>query len=570
MSFTRLATGCVRTRVHGWSARKRSLAEAALVVAGFSLLTVALTAPLAFRLGSVAYRSDNADGQFSVWNTAWVARTLLVNPLGVFNANIFYPHSGTLAYSEANLGSGALAIPIYWLTGNPHAAHGFVVLLSFLVSAVGAYALVRYLTRDRVAAVCAGVAFGFCPHVFAHLLHIQLLWTAGLPWCLLCFHRLSDQPSPRRGLLLGLAMAAQVYLCAYYAVFLVLIVGLLSLLEATRHGWRNRAYLGAMTVAAVVSIVLAFPLMWQYAEFRRATGFYRPLSDADRYSADWRAYLASATYAHGWILAWLGRWNEVLFPGFVAVLFAAIGMASIPRQTGRSARLAALYGCVGLLALWASFGPSAGLYDVLYKIYPPMTFMRAPSRLGIVVVLATTVLAGFGIAEVRRRKWVPHWAAVLLVALTVAEHVVPLEFQPVPQPTPAYRTLASLPYGALLEMPVYSRGAQYFRARYMEASTLHWMPLVNGYSDYTPPTFQERLDVLGDFPSETSMALMKQDGVRYAMFHIDIYGPLWPALAQNIERFSNELTLRYADDRTRLYELTGSAEPQVTHLTGGR
>jgi hypothetical protein len=35
-----------------------------------------------------------------------------------------------------------------------------------------------------------GVAFGFCPFVFAHLSHIQLLMTAGLPLSLLCFHRL--------------------------------------------------------------------------------------------------------------------------------------------------------------------------------------------------------------------------------------------------------------------------------------------------------------------------------------------------------------------------------------------
>jgi hypothetical protein len=50
-------------------------------------------------LGSLS-RVDNADGQFGIWNVAWVARTLVVDPLHVFDANIFYPHRGTLAYSE--------------------------------------------------------------------------------------------------------------------------------------------------------------------------------------------------------------------------------------------------------------------------------------------------------------------------------------------------------------------------------------------------------------------------------------------------------------------------------------
>ena len=76
--------------------------------------------------------------------------------------------------------------------------------------------------------------------------------------------------------------------------------------------------------------------------------------------------------------------------------------------------------------------------------------------------------------------------------LAVAEHVVPLEFQPVPPAEPAYRALAALPPGALIEMPVFSRRAQFFRARYMLASTIHWMPLVNAYSDYIPPAFEAR------------------------------------------------------------------------------
>ena len=182
-----------------WS-RAAERRELAVVLLGFGALTALLTFPLAFRLGSLAYRIDNGDGQFSIWNVAWVARGLVLDPLHVFDANIFYPHRMTLAYSEANLGSGALAIPVYWATRNPYAAHAFVVLLSFLMSAAGTYYLVRYLVGSRTAAIVAGIGFAFCPHVFSHLLHIQLLWTAGLPISLLAFHRLADAPStgPRR------------------------------------------------------------------------------------------------------------------------------------------------------------------------------------------------------------------------------------------------------------------------------------------------------------------------------------------------------------------------------------
>ena len=83
--------------------------ELGLVLLASTILTAALTYPTAFKLGHVG-RIDNGDGKLSIWNVAWVARTLPTDPWHVFDANIFYPHRGTLAYSENNLGAGALAV----------------------------------------------------------------------------------------------------------------------------------------------------------------------------------------------------------------------------------------------------------------------------------------------------------------------------------------------------------------------------------------------------------------------------------------------------------------------------
>ena len=60
--------------------------------------------------------------------------------------------------------------------------------------------------------------YAFCPYVFSHTAHIQLLMVWGIPICLLAFHRLVDEPSPRRGVLLGVAIAVQALFCAYYGV----------------------------------------------------------------------------------------------------------------------------------------------------------------------------------------------------------------------------------------------------------------------------------------------------------------------------------------------------------------
>src|SRR6185295_8512365 len=229
----------------------RRRGELAAVVLGCGILAVVFTYPIAFKLGRSG-RIENGDGQLSIWNVAWVARTLVVDPLHVFDANIFYPHRGTLAYTENNLGAGAMAIPAYWISGgNPYAAHNAVVLIAFALTAIGTYYLVRYLTQDRRAAAVSAICFAFCPYLFAHTAHIQLLMIAGLPFCMLAFHRMADQPSAGRGAALGAAMAAQAICCGYYGVFVMLMVGFAVLTSAVmRRRWTDRAYWSAVAMAA--------------------------------------------------------------------------------------------------------------------------------------------------------------------------------------------------------------------------------------------------------------------------------------------------------------------------------
>ena len=86
----------------------------------------------------------------------------------------------------------------------------------------------------------------------------------------------------------------------------------------------------------------------------------------------------------------------MLFPGFLAIILAAIGVVNVMR---RSASLDAsapevataretvlLYGSLGALAFWASLGPRAGLYSLLFKTIPVFSLLRAPGRTGIIVV----------------------------------------------------------------------------------------------------------------------------------------------------------------------------------------
>lgn len=545
----------------------QSVRELGRALSGFACLTAVVTWPVVVRLGSQA-RLDNADGQFGVWNVAWVARTLVLDPLHVFDANIFYPHRGTLTYSEANLGAGALAIPVYWATHNPIAAFNFVLLASFVFSAVAMYFFARHLTGHRGASAVAAVCFAYSPYAFSHLPHIQLLFVGGLPLGLLALHRVLDHPTASRGAALGLAMAAQTYLCAYYGIFLVLAVGYAVLfLAISRRLWTDRRLAHALAVGALVAVVATLPLIAPYLAHQRATGYARTLESARLWSTTWRTYFASAAHAHAWMLPLLGKWGEILFPGFVATLLGVAGAVVGWRAGGRRRELIALYASMGLLAFWASLGPDAGLYRALYATVPGFTLMRAPSRFGVFPLLVLSMFTAVALAawlpRLRRRGAV----AAGLFAVAAAESVTPLNLRPAPPVNPAYRQLAMLPPGALLELPVYSHRFAFLRARYMVNSTVHWKPLVNAYSDYMPPEFLDRVPAMAQFPSREAFDALARDRVRYALFHLDAYRSSPAALEKlhaGLREFSAYLRPLYADEEALLYEILAYPSADAT------
>jgi hypothetical protein len=563
--------------------RRGGALELAAVVAAATFLASVLTFPFVAQMTHVG-RVDNFDGDFGIWNVSWVARTLIVDPAHVLDANIFYPHRRTLVYSETNLGAGALAIPAYWATRNPYFTFNFAFLLSMVLAATGAYYLVRCLMRDRRAAAVSAIAFAFCAYVFARTPQMQLLMTAGLPFSMLAFHRVADRPSARRAVALGVVMAAQVAFCGYYAVFAMLMVGFGTLvLAATRRLWTTADYWRAIGIAAAVGVAGALPVLVPYMQLQQTTGFGRALNEAREFSADWQAYLASSALAHRWMLKVIGHWNEVLFPGFVATIFGIAGLliglrTPLPDQTLDGSRpdlmrpgiergeqdvrlreVAILYGLLGAIACWASFGPDAGLYTVLYRVIPPFALMRAPARFGIVVTLALAVLAGISVRAWLQRTARPNLIGLMLAVVTAAELAFPLRFREVPPVSRAYKMLATLPVGPVIEFPFYSTRRDLFaHARYMLNSTAHWMPLINGYSDYIPPDFIKAAPTLKLFPSREAFRLLADKRPRYAVFHMGLYGNEdRAAAAARIVEFAAYLTPLYTDDDTRLYEIVG-------------
>ena len=549
--------------------------RAVLLAIASLALAVFMTWPLAAGLGSLGRTGvtndprfgTNGDGMFCLWNVSWVANTVVANPLKLFDANIFHPHRKSLAYSEANIVAGVLGIPTWWATKNPYATLNVVILVAFATAWLFMWMLVRHLTGSAAAATVAGILYAFCPYVFAHTAHIQLMLTGGIPLAMLMVHRLADAPSARRGIALGLALLVQALACAYYGIFAGLMVGYAVLfLAISRRLFRNAAWWSSVAIAAVVAVAGVAPFFVPYLTIQQDEGFARTLNDSVKFSANGSSYLASSAYAHRWLLRSIAswpRWNEVMFPGMLALVLAAGSLAAAAignrgTEAPRERETILLYGSLGLLTFWASFGPAGGLYSVLYNI-PMFSFLRAPSRMAIVVVLCLVVIGALLIRRLMVMAGTHRAiAATALSAVALADVATPMPWEPALELPGVYEVLARMPRAPLAEFPFYGgREAWHLHTQYMTFSTSHWMPMMNGYSDHTPPQFRKDAFVLDSFPSNDSFAVLERARVRYIGIHWDMFGPRAEEIRTRLEPFRPYLRPLVSSSRVTLYEIVG-------------
>lgn len=504
--------------------------ERLFVWVGAAALTVALTWPIAPGIGTVG-RLDNGDARYSIWNVAWVAHALTTQPAALYDANIFYPHRQTIAFSEPNLLAGGMAAPAWWATGNPYFASNWVILWSFVLAAVTTYALVRRLSGSPFGAALAAISFAFCSFVFSHLAHVQLLLTFTLPLVLLAMHAFVDAPSVRRALGLGAALTISGFACGYYGVFAGFAAGLGVLWFGLAAGrWREWRYWTLALMAAGLAVVVIWPFFVPFAE----TDFARSVDDARLFSANWQAYLASPRSINRWMLGLLGdqTWREVLFPGWLPLVFGlfAVGLAfrrgnAAPPAPWRT--LVGFYVLLGGVGAWASFGPAAGLYTTLQEIVPYFTLLRASARFGILTTLAFAILGGLGAAALAARLHGRTRRALVVASLAfavVAARVGDLHFTEAGPLPDAHRRLIGMPRAPVAVFPYFSHPTERHRHTvYMLLSTHHWQPLVNGYSDHTPDEAFRDTPALAGFPSLEAWSALRDREVRYVVIHWNKY-----------------------------------------------
>ena len=507
---------------------------AVLALSAFIVLTLLETWPLVTDVAHLS-RTDNADAVLLDWVLAWVAHQAPRAPLHLFDANAFYPHRNTLAFSEAMIVQSAMAAPIIWAGGSPVFAFNLVTLAGFVLSGWAMYLVVARWTGSQFAGLTAGIIYAFNAHSFTRLPHLQAQHTEFLPLAVYALDRLLQQPVVKNAMKLALWFSLDALTSIYLLVLTA--VALTVAFLARPDSWlspRVRRVVQMVTLAAIVSAVVLAPYIAPYWQLYHEEGLQRSLDEALMFSAVWRDYVSTpARYHYRW---WSYQWfsGSAFFPGVLGLALAGVALARGIAFTDRRARMCLAAGAVGIVL---SFGPKVPGYSTLYALVPLLHSVRVVSRFGFLAIFAVAVLAGFGAAELRRRVSERTWRVLgpaMAIVAALELYPGPLEltrFEGIPR---IYASIRDLKGVRAVEMPFYGGIASFRQANYMLNSTRHWQPILNGYSGvHTLPYQQFLVERLADFPSPLSMATLRGLGVTHVFVHADEVGPQTVASLEN-------------------------------------
>ena len=245
----------------------------------------------------------------------------------------------------------------------------------------------------------------------------------------------------------------------------------------------------------------------------------------------------------------IGNINQLLLRAAIAFGLLLVVSPDARRRTAGFMRDRGFFLVALIVAFWLSLGPApqsmgrpleiAAPYAILFDYVPGFDGVRVPARFAMIVALFLAVLGGYGAAVLTRWRFGrPALVLLMLLFLAEATHVPfvvngatpPQGFNAPearvyrPARAPAiYNAVAELPPSTVLaELPL---GYSDFDQRAMFYSTVHWKPLVNGYSGFAPPHYGRLTAVLSEIPrhADVSLAALKEIGVTHVLLHEAAY-----------------------------------------------
>jgi len=507
--------------------------ELLCVIAAGVALAVITSWPLVLHLPS-RIAPDLGDPVRTAWQVAWVGHAILHDPLHLFDANAFYPHPLSLAFSDSLLGYGPAA---FFGSGTVAALvrYNLLFLFAWSLCFVGAYLLARELGLGRLGGAAGGVAFAYAPYRVTEAGHLHVISSGGIPLALFLLLRGYRRGSLALVLAGWLVSAWQISLGFTLGLQYSYLLGVLALAAVASWLWRRRPALPRRLVIATCAGIAVVLLVTAYESrpYLKVSHDYptakRTLREVKTYSASAAALLAAPSGNRVWAAATKGlrakvhsKNESVFFPGGAILVLAAIGLAA-PRYP-RRLRLALLGGIVvcSVLALGLGLTGAGYPYRLLYDYAPGWNGVRVPGRVFTLATLFYALLAAAGTELLAQRagalgarhsfRGLAAVGGAVLVVGILGEGAGRLGHPRVPQPA---RAEIGLP-APRLDLPTdgaADRVWQYF-------STDGFYKIPGGNSTFDIPAVDDLRGGMNGFPDRASVEKLRYYGIRTVVLHL--------------------------------------------------
>ncbi|MGH9441811.1 MAG: hypothetical protein ACRD16_06010 [Thermoanaerobaculia bacterium] len=412
------------------------------------------------------------------------------------------------------------------------------------MSCVGAALLARRFGAGTAGALLSGIVFAFAPFHVNHLLHLQTMAAAGLPFVFLFLDRYLETARPTDAAAFGAAAVLTALCSCYFGVFLVLMIPIFLVLDRLVVRRLDAARLAGFALTGSIAAALLVPVAAHYMEFEGEFGFTHSLKIAGRFSMQISSFTRLPDWTGLWSGTALARGRDLSsgFPGVAAAVLLVVGIFGFGASKGERSRQTALAG-IALAAAAFALGPVLHVraghpislpswIPLPGRIFRLVRAVRWPMRIYFFTLLITGVLAGLGLTRLLRNRG---RAVRRTIAASILAFVL-LEYRPraghvlehssaVPPPlqmSDAYPFLASeKDLGGVVELPVAEPDG--YRTPFLTRSTFasagHRRRVVAFFGGVPLPPVDNLLAAALRLPSPASRRFLASSGVDRLVMH---------------------------------------------------
>lgn len=523
----------------------------------FFFVACYITYPLIFNISSLV--TGFGDELLIAMVQNWDIHIFLSgNITNIFNANIYFPYLNSLAYSETFISSSLVSFIPLIIYKEPIVTVNFTFILSIILLGISIYLLCHYLTNDFLVSTLSGLLITFSPAVLSYYVHLQILFIWCVPLSILYFLKFINIQRSNYliySLIFFLLQMYNSFLPGYFIVFSFIIILIFYFINYKKKTLKLISKKNI--ILCLTSFILTLPVIIPYYMVSKEFNYSRDIRDSIHLGLEPEDLLCSSPFSR--FHPFLNQLpinqksqNNEFKPGYLGFIFSLLSLIALLyfiKNFRRNSMYFNCFGTIGLFGLILSLGPALHFnrqtvhlpfpiplpYALFYYLVPGFQGFRNSARWEMLFILCMSIIIAILLNKLLKNKPIITRVLIYLVLMVgiIAEFNFPMRFYNitlVKDFPKVYSWLNTTPAETkIIEMPIYNWNMQFNTELQREYySTIHFRKMVNGYSGFSPPPWQNLVvEISQEFPDEKAIIRLKKIGINYIIVHKNEYDILF-------------------------------------------